>query len=168
MRFPIPSHLHDIFKPVGENNSSFEVTGIIRCRCGHDRFLIESACNRQIVKLHCEKCSQEHLLFHAGKHGWDGFVCGGNTFHPDHTLPPFMKHAKTAIQSDTMSRFGFHPRALMTFWRNASPMMILSLPRTGLMVLIGSPSVSPVPTVMPCSVIGLTLKPCSAIQISDR
>ena len=88
MRFPIPSHLHDIFMPTGENNSSFEVIGIIRCRCGHDRFLIESACNRQIVKLHCEKCSQEHLLFHAGKHGWDGFVCGGNTFHPDNTLPP--------------------------------------------------------------------------------
>lgn len=91
MNLPIPNHLHDILIPIGADNSTFEVTGVIRCPCGHDRFQIESSHDRHIVNLHCEKCGQEHLLFHAGKHGWDGFVCRGSTFHPDMTIPPIQE-----------------------------------------------------------------------------
>lgn len=91
MNLPIPSHLRDILIPIGKNNSTFEVTGTIRCHCGHDRFRIESASDRLIVTLHCEACGREHLLFHAGKHGWDGFVCSGNTFHPDNPQSPIQE-----------------------------------------------------------------------------
>ena len=94
MNLPIPNHLRDILIPIGENNSTFEVTGFIRCRCGHNCFRVESACDRHIVKLYCEECGTEHMLFHAGKHGWDGFVCGGNTFHPNTTLPPIQENCE--------------------------------------------------------------------------
>lgn len=95
MNLPIPRHLRDILVPIGENNSTFEVTGSIRCHCGHDRFRVESSYDRLIVTLHCEKCGKEHLLFHVGKHGWDGFVCKGNAFHPDDPQPPIQEKCET-------------------------------------------------------------------------
>jgi len=88
MDLPIPSHLRDIMIPVGESNSTFEVTGILRCSCGHDRFRVASAYDRLIVTVYCEKCGKEHLLFDAWKHGWDGFVCRGNIRQPEDPQPP--------------------------------------------------------------------------------
>lgn len=78
MNLPIPSHLQAILIPAGENNTTYEVTGDIRCTCGCDTFRVNARSSRQIVTLFCTECGRQHLLFHAGKHGWDGFVCSGN------------------------------------------------------------------------------------------
>lgn len=73
---PIPTHLQSILFPVGENNSEYEVTGIIRCHCGCERFEISESNGGQILKTVCKACKKEFVLFDGGKHGWDGFVCG--------------------------------------------------------------------------------------------
>lgn len=87
MNLPIPSHLREILIPTGDKNTEYEVTGVIRCTWDHEIFHVEERSNRQIINLRCAHCGKEHLLFHAGKHGWDGFVCGGDIVFLVETLP---------------------------------------------------------------------------------
>ena len=89
MDYPIPTHLQQFLEPVGEENSEYEVTGTVRCTCGCKNFEVWQSNERQIIKLVCKQCGKEIQLFDAGKHGWNGFVCGDDFL--DQTLP-FEKH----------------------------------------------------------------------------
>lgn len=86
MDLPIPSHLNQYLTPFGDNNSEYEVTGKIKCSCGNDTFEVFESNDCQIIKLSCSKCGKEILLFDAGKHGWNGFVCDEEEYI-DRTLP---------------------------------------------------------------------------------
>lgn len=89
MELPIPSHLKFLLIPFGDENSEFEVTGKIRCGCDCEQFEVFESNERHIVKLICSQCAREFLLFDAGIHGWDGFVCKDDFL--DRSLP-FQKY----------------------------------------------------------------------------
>ena len=76
MGLPVPTHLKDIFFPVGNDNNEFEVTGEIKCSCGNEYFEIWESNEQLMVKILCKKCKKEYVIFDSGKHGWNGFVCG--------------------------------------------------------------------------------------------
>lgn len=97
MELPIPKHLKDILFPVGNDNSELSVTGKIKCKCGSENFRIQivgddSQYNDSqvikvaeisgkyflIIKVVCNDCSSQHLIFDNDYHGWNGFVCGGD------------------------------------------------------------------------------------------
>ncbi len=80
---PIPRHLKDILVPIGNNNSEFEVTGILTCTCNSTYFKIKQYADKgtYIIYAVCSECSKEYLVFDTNKHGWDGFVCGDNTIN---------------------------------------------------------------------------------------
>lgn len=80
MDYPIPKHLQPYLIPIPEEeNSEFQVTGRIRCSCGCEEFHV-SECNEGLLaQLTCRDCGKEMILFDAGKHGWDGFVCHQDT-----------------------------------------------------------------------------------------
>ena len=52
------------------------MTGEIKCSCGNEFFEIWESNERLIVKAVCKQCGKEIVIFDAGRHGWDGFVCG--------------------------------------------------------------------------------------------
>ena len=80
MDYPIPTHLQPYFVALPEeDNCEFHVTGSIRCTCGCDRFAVSESNEGMFATLKCLDCGHEILLFDAGKHGWNGFVC-----HMDH------------------------------------------------------------------------------------
>lgn len=85
MELPIPTHLQKILVPLGKNNSENEVNGKIKCPCGSELFEVHESNERQLIKLVCKQCGKEFLLFDAGKHGWNGFVCGDDFL--DRSLP---------------------------------------------------------------------------------
>ena len=93
---PIPKHLIEILKPIGNKNTEFEVKGNIACDCSGESFTINLVGNGSnykkkkvievleidgnyflVVSAKCNSCGKEHLIFDMDKHGWDGFVCGG-------------------------------------------------------------------------------------------
>lgn len=95
--FPIPRYLKDILKPTGNQNNEYELTGKIICACGSENFTIKLVGDTSfyesenvikvveleehyflIIKVKCNNCDKEHLIFDKDFHGWDGFVCGGN------------------------------------------------------------------------------------------
>lgn len=97
MQLPIPKHLKDIFIPLGDDNSEFSVTGKIKCKCGSNNFKIlivgdDSQYKEDqvikvaeidgnyflVIKVVCEDCNAEYLVFDNDYHGWNGFVCGGD------------------------------------------------------------------------------------------
>lgn len=90
---PIPKHLKSVIKTVGQENSEFMVTGQIQCDCGNDTFKIKIVADDSayetdnvikvveieghfflIVKLQCNGCGKEHLIFDHDLHGWNGFM----------------------------------------------------------------------------------------------
>jgi ribosomal protein S27E len=92
---PLPRHLKDILNPIGEENDEFELTGKIVCNCGSENFTIKFVGDDSeyeenkvimvsevdgnfflIVKVKCNSCGKEHLIFDDNLHGWNGFVCG--------------------------------------------------------------------------------------------
>lgn len=96
--FPIPKHLTEILKPIGDSNNEFEVTGEVICDCGSQNFALKIVGNSSkydkekvihvkeingkyylIVKASCNNCKKEHLIFDDGFHGWNGFICSMNT-----------------------------------------------------------------------------------------
>lgn len=81
---PIPSHLSDCFVPIGEN-TEFEATGEIRCRCGAKTFILLQSNDFGIIEAVCTKCAEQITLFDEGKHGWNGFVCRDD--YLDRSLP---------------------------------------------------------------------------------
>ena len=83
--YPIPSRLVNSFVPIGEDNSEYRVTGKIKCECGNELLEVYESNERQLVKLICNKCGKEIMLFDAGKDGWDGFVCKMD--HIDRKMP---------------------------------------------------------------------------------
>ena len=72
---PIPTHLKEYLKPVGVKNDEFHVEGNIQCLCGNNSFKVCSSNNGNITQLTCSFCGKDKVLFDAGKHGYDGFVC---------------------------------------------------------------------------------------------
>lgn len=80
---PIPSHLKNYFIPIGNDNDEFSVKGIIKCSCNNEKdfdllFFNGEAAENQffcVIKVRCNKCKSEILVFDADFHGWDGFVC---------------------------------------------------------------------------------------------
>ena len=76
MELPVPTHLKDIFFPVGNDNNEFEVTGKIKCSCGNEYLEIWESNEQLMVKILCKQCKKEYVIFDSGKHGWNGFVCG--------------------------------------------------------------------------------------------
>lgn len=89
------------FVPVGDNNSEYEVTGKIFCSCGNDKFEVWESNKRHIIKLICGHCGKEILLFDAGKHGWNGFVCNEEAYI-DRTMP-FKKYSCSKCDKDVYS-----------------------------------------------------------------
>ena len=75
MDLPIPSHLKDIFVLDNNDQTEYEVSGSIKCKCGSEHFEVFSSNDRQIVKVKCAECGEEMIIFDSGKHGWDGYVC---------------------------------------------------------------------------------------------
>ncbi len=73
---PIPRHLQKYFTPRGHNNHENQANGTIRCDCTNETFRILSSNHGGIVRLRCTSCDSELSLFDAGKHGWNGYVCG--------------------------------------------------------------------------------------------
>lgn len=103
--FPIPSHLTNIFVPVGCKNNEFHVDGIIRCLCGCDYFHIQIFANTEngclqvceygngsalIITAICKNCKNNYLVFDDSKHGWNGFVCHDGVTPPDEILRPWV------------------------------------------------------------------------------
>ena len=72
--YPIPTHLKPFLTPLGEKNSELFVTGVIRCKCGHLLFTPYANEAGTVAAAKCRSCGSKILLFHAGRHGWDGFV----------------------------------------------------------------------------------------------
>ncbi len=75
MELPIPRHLKEHFILCGSDNNENQVTGTIHCSCHGETFFVFSGNDGGIVQLICPQCEKEILLFDAGKHGWNGFVC---------------------------------------------------------------------------------------------
>lgn len=98
MDLPIPTHLQQYLVPIGDENSEYEVTGKIRCSCGNEKFEAWESNQRRIIKAVCSKCQKELLLFDAGKHGWNGFVCNEDVYI-DRTLP-FQKYSCPQCDKD--------------------------------------------------------------------
>jgi len=95
---PIPKHLGNILRPMGDSNNEFEVTGRIICDCGSGSFMIKLVGNSSdyhkdnvikvteidgnyflIIKVKCNMCNKEYVIFDDDYHGWNGFVCGGDS-----------------------------------------------------------------------------------------
>ncbi len=89
MELPIPRHLKEYIILCGSDNDENQVTGTIHCSCNGETFFVYSSNEGGIVKLVCTQCKKEILLFDAGKHGWNGFVCKDDFL--DHT-EPFEEH----------------------------------------------------------------------------
>jgi hypothetical protein len=85
---PIPRHLQSILKPLGDDNQECNVTGQIQCECGSKQFKIklvgDTSCYDKervikvieidnhyflIVKVQCNNCNKEHLIFDNDFHG---------------------------------------------------------------------------------------------------
>ena len=72
--YPIPDHLKPYLTPVGEGNSELHVHGAVHCSCGCALFTPYVNDAGTIAAAKCHQCGEKLLLFHAGRHGWDGFV----------------------------------------------------------------------------------------------
>lgn len=86
MEYPIPSHLKDYLELIDDENDEFKVKGIIKCKCGSEKFNIHESNNKMIVQLHCSLCNKELLLFDEGKHGWNGFICNDDFLNREESL----------------------------------------------------------------------------------
>ena len=86
MKLPIPSHLKEYFLLDNNVHTEYEVSGSIRCKCGSEHCEVVSSNERQFVKVKCKDCGEEIVLFDAGKHGWDGYVCKDDFLDRDEPL----------------------------------------------------------------------------------
>ena len=75
MELPIPTHLQNHLSPIGDNNTEYEITGNIYCKCNSNEFRVFESNDKEIIQLKCKPCQKEILLFDSGKHGWNGYVC---------------------------------------------------------------------------------------------
>lgn len=91
MELPVPTHLLQFLIPARDKDSEYEVTGNVQCTCGSGEFEVRESNKRHIIKSVCRQCKKEILLFDAGKHGWNGFVCKEDEFI-DRAMP-FQKYA---------------------------------------------------------------------------
>ena len=98
---PIPKHLKGVFVPIGEANNEYFVKGAVRCLCGCENFSMSFFANVEkgipcvceykddyalVVKIECNDCSNEYVIFDMSKHGWNGFVCHDGISVPDDEL----------------------------------------------------------------------------------
>jgi hypothetical protein len=90
---PIPKHLKNILKPIGNKNNEHSVVGNIICTCDSSNFIIHYVGDASdyrkdrvikvteidskyylIIHAKCLTCEKDHLIFDMHFHGWDGFV----------------------------------------------------------------------------------------------
>ena len=93
---PLPRHLKYILRPTGDSNNEFELIGKIVCDCGSENFKIKIVGDSSsyasekvikviefddnfylIIKVECNNCNKEYLIFDNLLHGYNGFVCNG-------------------------------------------------------------------------------------------
>ena len=127
---PTPVHLQTLLHPIGNGNNEFLVAGKIECHCGSEDFEFWESNDRQIVKLVCETCKSEFLLFDSGKHGWNGFVCAADFL--DRKMP-FGKYLcaecaedifRVLVQISSQGKEDFNKECLSnddSFTKNAAP-----------------------------------------------
>ncbi|MCQ2595582.1 MAG: hypothetical protein MJ196_10005 [Treponemataceae bacterium] len=89
MDFPVPAHLKEYLILDESEQTEFEVSGSIKCTCGGHNFEVLSSNRRLFVKLHCHKCGNQFVLFDAGKHGWNGFVCKDDYINREEPLEKY-------------------------------------------------------------------------------
>lgn len=98
-----PTHLKECTEPltkedISENkcigkydiNDENQYVAKVKCECGNDVFEIYTLgisnggepCTEEfngnyffVVKVNCTSCERKYLLFDAGFHGWDGWIC---------------------------------------------------------------------------------------------
>ena len=114
MNYPIPDHLKPFFVPTGEDNGELRVTGALRCKCGGAMFTPYTNEAGTIAAARCRKCGSKILLFHAGRHGWDGFVAKADylydlptKMHPLEACPHC--EARRQNDGDLPGKGGLHP-----------------------------------------------------------
>ena len=110
--YPVPDHLKPYFVPTGEENSELRVDGALRCKCGHVLFTPYLNEAGTIAAAKCRACGSKILLFHAGRHGWDGFVAKADylydlpsKLHPLDACPACQAHTPLAIRM-TITSYG--------------------------------------------------------------
>lgn len=98
MELPVPKHLIEIFELAGSDNSEYSASGNLQCKCGSRDFQIHMVGDDSqykklhvikvqeldgkfylIIKAKCTNCSSIHLVFDNDFHGWNGYVCGGDS-----------------------------------------------------------------------------------------
>lgn len=101
--YPIPDHLKAIFTPIGDDNSESRVTGMIHCKCSHPLFTPYVNDAGTIAAVKCRSCGAKAILFHAGRHGWDGFVANADYLYD---LPTKMHAVEKCEDCKTETAFG--------------------------------------------------------------
>lgn len=86
---PVPTHLKEHFVPLGDKNTAKQVSGAIRCSCGCGDLSVWTSNERRLVIPVCGQCEKIFLLFDAGKHGWNGFVCGEDPLERSEPMEEF-------------------------------------------------------------------------------
>ena len=100
-KYPIPTHLKNIFE-IDENLSDMNnISGKIVCNCGCEKFRIMQNEDMEYdsslpygeqdgikVIAVCEKCGKTLLLFDQATQGYDGFVCHDCKTASDESLTP--------------------------------------------------------------------------------
>ena len=62
MNLPIPSHLKDFLSLDDKEQTEYEVSGSIKCKCGAEHFIVFSSNDRQIVKVKCPDCGELKVI----------------------------------------------------------------------------------------------------------
>lgn len=101
--YPIPDHLKALLVPIGDDNSELRVTGMVRCKCGHTLFTPYTNAAGTIAAAKCRSCGAKLMLFHAGRHGWDGFVAKADYLYD---LPSKMQAVSTCEACGADTPFG--------------------------------------------------------------
>lgn len=76
MELPIPSHLKELLDIDCKKSNETKLYASLKC-CKEEIFSIEKSINDCIciIKVVCQKCKKEIILFDSREHGWDGYVC---------------------------------------------------------------------------------------------
>lgn len=105
-----PSHLAEITKKDTELSTEDKFVASVVCTCGnHDFELQHAECDLHesgdpqsaeidgnfffVIKARCKSCGENHLIFDADYHGWDGFVCYREYDNRKHPRPPMTSWA---------------------------------------------------------------------------
>lgn len=98
-KYPIPTHLKNIFDVDKSCSDMHDLSGVIICTCGCEKFRIMHNNDRKYdhsipyyqqdsmkINAICEKCGKTLLLFDGATQGYDGFVCQDGKTASDESL----------------------------------------------------------------------------------